>query len=75
MNQGEYTFISEKEEWIVILEVAIEVLKELLSGLSDSTYWIPAGKTAEEEKIFNDRVWMALAVVIKALESKKSKGE
>ena len=25
-----------KEEWIVILEVAIEVLKELLSGLSDS---------------------------------------
>lgn len=60
---------------MVILEVAIEVLKELLSGLSDSTYWIPAGKTAEEEKIFNDRVWMALVVVIKALESKKSKGE
>lgn len=59
----------------MILEVAIEVLKELLSGLSDSTYWIPVGKTAEEEKIFNDRVWMALAVVIKALESKKSKGE
>ena len=59
----------------MILEVAIEVLKELLSGLSGSTYWIPAGKTAEEEKIFNDRVWMALVVVIKALESKKSKGE
>lgn len=57
------------------LEVAIEVLKELLSGLSDSTYWIPTGKTAEEEKIFNDRVWMALVEVIRALDSKKSKGE
>lgn len=57
------------------LEVAIEVLKEFLSGLSDSTYWIPAGKTAEEEKIFNDRVWMALVEVIRALDSKKSKGE
>lgn len=59
----------------MILEVAIEVLKELLSGLSDSTYWIPTGKTAEEEKIFNDRVWMALVEVIRALDSKKSKGE
>lgn len=57
------------------LEVAIEVLKELLSGLSDSTYWIPTGKTAKEEKIFNDRVWMALVEVIRALDSKKSKGE
>lgn len=57
----------------MILEVAIEVLKELLNGLYDSTYWIPAGKTAEEERIFNDRVWMALAVVIRALDSKKAK--
>lgn len=57
------------------LEVAIEVLKEFLSGLSDSTYWIPTGKTAEEEKIFNDRVWMALVEVIRAIDSKKSKGE
>lgn len=39
-----------KEEWIVILEVAIEVLKELLSGLSDSTYWIPAGKQLKKKK-------------------------
>lgn len=43
----------------MILEVAIEVLKEFLSGLSDSTYWIPTRKTAEEEKVFNDRIWMA----------------
>lgn len=57
------------------LEVAIEVLKELLSGLDDGTYWIPSGKTAEEEKIFNDRIWMALVEVIRALDSKKSKGE
>lgn len=59
----------------MILEVAIEVLKEFLSGLSDSTYWIPTGKTAEEEKVFNDRIWMALVVVIRALDSKKSKKE
>lgn len=59
----------------MILEVAIEVLKEFLSGLSDSTYWIPTGKTAEEEKVFNDRIWMALVVVIRALDAKKSKGE
>lgn len=59
----------------MMLEVAIKVLKELLNGMSNSTYWIPAGKTAEEEKIFNDRVWMALAAVIKALDSKESKGE
>lgn len=59
----------------MMLEVAIKVLKELLNGMSNSTYWIPAGKTTEEEKIFNDRVWMALAVVIKALDSKESKGE
>lgn len=59
----------------MMLEVAIKVLKELLSGLSDSTYWIPTGKTAEEEKVFNDRIWMALVVVIRALDAKKSKGE
>lgn len=34
----------------MILEVAIEVLKELLSGLSDSTYWIPAGKQLKKKK-------------------------
>lgn len=57
----------------MILEVAIEVLKELLNGLSAGTYWIPAGKTAEEEKIFNDRVWMALVEVIKSINSMKRK--